>query len=57
MMKAVPLVATCERLATSLEAVKIVSMTPMANKEWLEQIGKSDDEVKRLALKTGEPGT
>ncbi len=29
MMKAVPLVEVCERLATSLEAVKIVSMTPM----------------------------
>ena len=45
-MKAVPLVAACERLATSLEAVKIASMTPMANKEWLEKIGKSGGVIK-----------
>ena len=48
-MKAVPLVAVCERLATSFEAVKIASMTPMANKKWLKEIVKSDGVIQRLA--------
>lgn len=42
MMKTVPLVAVCERLATSFEAAKIASRTPMAKKEWLKQIERSD---------------
>lgn len=49
MMKAVPLVADCERLATSFEAVKIASTTPMANKEWPKEIGKGDVVIQRLA--------
>lgn len=38
MIKDLPLVAVCERLATSLEAVKIASRTPILNKEWFERL-------------------